>query len=113
MQSLRYFLLTLALLPGTCFLGAQTDFSPDSVHWEAITFTTTDGRETPAERGTFSVPLEYGKENAPRLKLRFVRFRSTNPNPGSPIVYLAGGPGGSGIETAKRSRYDLFQSLRS
>jgi pimeloyl-ACP methyl ester carboxylesterase len=41
-----------------------------------------------------------------------VRFKSTAKNPGPPIVYLAGGPGGSGIFTAKGSRFPLFMALR-
>ncbi|MEP3998882.1 MAG: alpha/beta fold hydrolase, partial [Ekhidna sp.] len=46
------------------------------------------------------------------MQLSFVRFKSTNPNPGSPIVYLSGGPGGSGIGTAKGKRFSLFMNLR-
>jgi pimeloyl-ACP methyl ester carboxylesterase len=46
------------------------------------------------------------------IELAFVRFKSTAKNPGPPIVYLAGGPGGSGIFTAKGSRFPLFMALR-
>src|SRR4029079_1927897 len=44
-------------------------------------------------------------------ELAFVRFKSTAKNPGPPIVYLAGGQGGSGIFTAKGSRFPLFRAL--
>jgi pimeloyl-ACP methyl ester carboxylesterase len=46
------------------------------------------------------------------MTLSFVRFPTTNPNPGRPIVYLAGGPGGSGIGTARGARFPLFMALR-
>ena len=46
------------------------------------------------------------------LNFAFVRFKSTAPNPGSPIIYLAGGPGGSGIVSARGSRFPLFMAMR-
>lgn len=65
-----------------------------------------------AEMGTFSVPLRHGEPDSGRLQLSVVRFRSTAPNPGPPIVYLAGGPGGSAIETARGPRFPYFMALR-
>ncbi|GAA0872296.1 alpha/beta fold hydrolase [Gangjinia marincola] len=65
-----------------------------------------------AELGTFRVPLNRSNTDTTTIPLSFIRFKSTNPNPASPIVYLAGGPGGSGSETAKRNRFELFMKLR-
>ncbi|MEO0557700.1 MAG: alpha/beta hydrolase [Bacteroidota bacterium] len=84
---------------------------------EPYTFETRDGRTAEADLGRFLVPenrqLEDGHPWQGRtLELAFVRFPSTSPNPGPPIVYLAGGPGGSGTRTAQGTRFDLFQSLR-
>jgi pimeloyl-ACP methyl ester carboxylesterase len=52
------------------------------------------------------------KNSADSIQLSFIRFKSTNPNPGNPIVYLSGGPGGSGSGTAKGRRFELFMKLR-
>ena len=41
-----------------------------------------------------------------------MRFRSTSPNPGAPIVYLAGGPGGAGTGAARGTRFPLFMAFR-
>jgi len=76
------------------------------------TFVAEDGREVATEMGEFMVPENRNTPDGRQLTLRFVRFKSTNPNPGSPIVYLAGGPGGSGINAAKYKRHDLFLALR-
>ncbi|GJM07914.1 MAG: alpha/beta hydrolase [Lysobacteraceae bacterium] len=65
-----------------------------------------------AELGRFNVPAHHEDANRGSLDLGFVRFPSTNPNPGHPIVYLAGGPGGSGTGTAKGARFSLFMALR-
>lgn len=46
------------------------------------------------------------------LTLSNVRFPATGENPGAPIVYLAGGPGGSGAATAKGRRFPLFMAMR-
>lgn len=76
------------------------------------TFQARDGRGVQAELGTLTVPLRHARPEGPGLTLRFVRFKSTNPSPGAPIVYLSGGPGGSGIDAARHVRFDLFLALR-
>ncbi len=78
----------------------------------AITFTSGDGQTVAAYKGTFEVTENRQKNNGKTLSLHYVRFPSTHKKPGSPIIYLAGGPGGSGIETAKYSRFDLFMAMR-
>ncbi len=79
---------------------------------EPYTFQTADGKTVEAERGTFKVPENRQHETDKIIELAFVRFKSTNANPGAPIVYLAGGPGGSGSGTARGARFDLFMAFR-
>ena len=83
-----------------------------NVTFEPYTFKAQNGQNVEAELGTLTVPEIRKKDNGKTLKLKFVRFKSTNPKPGSPIVYLAGGPGGSGIGTARGSRFELFMAMR-
>lgn len=80
---------------------------------EPYSFTAMDGTVVAAERGELWVP-ENRNDSASRLiKLVFVRFPSTSASPGAPIVYLAGGPGGSGVDTARGERFPLFMALRA
>lgn len=77
-----------------------------------ITFETVDRRSADAFEGTFTVPENRANPESRTLTLHYVRFPATTDTPGAPIVYLAGGPGGSGINTAKGARFDLFMELR-
>lgn len=65
-----------------------------------------------AELGTFKVPENRIGAKRDSITLSFIRFKSTNPHPASPIVYLAGGPGGSGSGAARQERFELFMKLR-
>ena len=65
-----------------------------------------------AEFGVLTVPENRRSPRSNLIELAFVRFKTTARQPGPPVVYLAGGPGGSGIETARGSRYPLFMALR-
>jgi pimeloyl-ACP methyl ester carboxylesterase len=76
------------------------------------TFENGKGEKTAAEFGTLLVPEKRGDPQSNLIELAFVRFKSTAAKPGPPIVYLAGGPGGSGIGTAMGSRFPLFMAFR-
>lgn len=101
-------LVTSILFTALTFVQGQTD----KLMLEPYTFTNMKGEEVAAELGKFSVPENRQKPDGNTIELHFVRFKSTNPNPSYPIVYLAGGPGGSGINTAKGPRFELFMALR-
>ena len=81
-----------------------------------IEFATTDfylrPSKTRAEEGRLLVPEGRRQPNERTLELRFVRFVAERPGPGAPIVYLAGGPGASGIYSASGDRHELFMKLR-
>ena len=89
----------------TTSVSAQLKIKP-------YTFQNDKEEKVDAEFGTLLVPENRSKPDSNRIELAFVRFKSTAKNPGPPIVYLAGGPGGSGIFTAKGSRFPLFMALR-
>ena len=79
---------------------------------EPYTFTAQNGEKVDAELGRLVVPENRKNPKSNLIELAFVRFKSTSKNPGSPIVYLAGGPGGSGIATARGTRFPLFMAMR-
>jgi pimeloyl-ACP methyl ester carboxylesterase len=85
---------------------------PPVIAFEPYEFAAADGTKVAAERGTFQVSENRDDPNARMINLSFVRFASTSPNPGPPIIYLAGGPGGAGTGTARGPRFPLFMALR-
>ncbi len=104
-------ILSLMLVPlARPSLGA-TGEGPFHLKLEPFVFEAEDGK-VEAKRGTITVPESRSRPDGRTIDLAFVRFRSTSRKPGSPIVYLAGGPGGSGIGAATGSRFPLFQALR-
>lgn len=90
----------------TASLHAQIKFTPH-------TFEAGDGTKVEAELGELRVRENRTKDDSRLITLKFVRFPSTSKTPGSPIVYLAGGPGGSGVEAARGARFPMFQALRA
>jgi len=81
---------------------------------KSIVFTTMDNKTTDAFEGYIEVPENRNKSNSRLIQVKYVRFPATGNKKGSPIVYLSGGPGGSGIDTAKypNFRFPLFMELR-
>jgi pimeloyl-ACP methyl ester carboxylesterase len=81
---------------------------------KAIVFTTMDNKTTDAFEGYIDVPENRNKSNSQLIPVKYVRFPATGNKKGSPIIYLSGGPGGSGIDTAKypNFRFPLFMALR-
>lgn len=70
-------------------------------------------RTIDADEGRLRVPVRHAGPSADSIEIHFVRFKSTSENPGPPIVYLAGGPGGSGTLSSAGDRFDVFQALRA
>lgn len=70
------------------------------------------GKTLQVERGSFQVPENRANKNTRSLTLFYVRLPALTNKPGNPIVYLAGGPGGSATEAAQWPRMALFQALQ-
>lgn len=60
---------------------------------------------------SLQLPENRSVDSSRTIPVKFLRFESRAENPASPIVYLAGGPGGSGISAAKYRRWELFDRL--
>ena len=80
--------------------------------FEPYQFKANNGTVVDAEMGELRVPQNRSKPDSRMLTIRFVRFKSTSANPGPPIVYLAGGPGGAGSGAAMGTRFPMFMAMR-
>ena len=101
------------------FVGVLLGLSAHSIaqdfdhHTEPYEFEPRSGAAVEAELGTFCVPENRSLFMPGKvIRLRYIRFPATTESPGPPIVYLAGGPGGSGTDAAKGSRFKMFDALR-
>lgn len=92
-------LMMIALIMPLCVKGvsAQVSDTASEIRWEPTTGQAVDGSTIEGRLGRIRVPENRGLEEGPLIEIAFVVFPSTNPEPGPPIVYLAGGPGGSGV----------------
>jgi pimeloyl-ACP methyl ester carboxylesterase len=105
------FCLPLILLFSASVKAQETQ--PGKLTIEPYTLRTFDGQEQAAELGQLSVPENRMRPAGRTIKLAFVRLRSTAKEPGSPIVFLAGGPGVPGIVMGQVPIYfRLFDRLR-
>jgi pimeloyl-ACP methyl ester carboxylesterase len=64
------------------------------------------------EKGELTVPENRANPKSRKITIRYQRFPSTAAKPGYPIVYLAGGPGGSGIGALQGTRKALAEAFR-
>ncbi|WP_138510393.1 alpha/beta fold hydrolase [Maricaulis alexandrii] len=77
-----------------------------------IQFTAQSGDSVAAFQGHLDVPENRADPDSRMIRVSYVRFPATTDTPGHPIVYLAGGPGGSGSATARAHRFELFMQMR-
>jgi pimeloyl-ACP methyl ester carboxylesterase len=81
--------------------------------FEPFSLRTYDGRTHEIEIGRLVVP-ESRARRGPTVTVAFFRLKAIGPNPGSPIVFLMGGPGIPASVMAPIPPYwDLFDALRS
>ena len=101
--------MLLLLLAGCfCFTPGQAQ----TITFEPFKLTLINDFTIQAEKGILVVPENHTKPNQNKIELAIVRLKSTSVTPGYPIVYLAGGPGGSGIASLRSPRYAIFKELQ-
>lgn len=87
--------------------------TPRALVFEPYTLQTKAHGAIPAEIAVLEVPRRHSEPDGPRMGLKVVRLRATGGDGRSaPVVYLAGGPGGSGIDTARGPRWPVFDQVR-
>ncbi len=102
----------LALAASVVTSGPGFAQEPPAMTLRPYTFTARSGETVEAQLGTLRVPYDRESADSDTIDLKFVRFPATTDAPGAPLVYLAGGPGGSGIGAARGRRFELFMKLR-
>ncbi len=101
-----------ALFAALALALAAPSYAAAAPNEEAITFEASTGEKVEAFSGTLTVPMNRSNPASGTTELAYVRFPATTDMPGNPVVYLSGGPGGSGIGTAKGPRFPLFMAMR-
>jgi pimeloyl-ACP methyl ester carboxylesterase/cytochrome c-type biogenesis protein CcmH/NrfG len=69
------------------------------------------GETLECEMGRLLAPENRNKKNDRLLDIAFVRMKSASKTPQSPVIFLAGGPGASGIQTGRLP--DYFQTIKA
>lgn len=108
---MRTLILYLLKLAAFTLLGGVT-VSHGIENEKPIVFKSNSGEETDAFEGHFFVAENRNNPNSRKIRVNYVRFPSLGKQTAPPIVYLSGGPGGSGIATAKWRRFPMFMALR-
>jgi pimeloyl-ACP methyl ester carboxylesterase len=83
------------------------------LNWSSASVVTLAGDTIQADSAWLTVPMRHAKPGGPTIQLPVLRMRSTASRPGSPIIYLAGGPGNSGLAALRDpDRGALLTALR-
>lgn len=101
------FVLVLAgMLPRPSVAATPLSFEPHD-------FETMRHGSFAAEVAFLDVPLRHDEPDSARTRLRVLRLPATGGDgSAAPVVYLAGGPGGSGVGTARGPRWPVFDRVR-
>jgi pimeloyl-ACP methyl ester carboxylesterase len=88
----------LLFIQGSVFVCAQ---ERPQIEFKSVELTDASGQKVQAEMGKLRVPENRRNSSSKLIELTVVRLKSRSEKPGSPIFYLAGGPGGSAIGEAR------------
>jgi len=94
----QLFLFLYIFIGLQCINAQQLASTPTS-------FISESGKEVTAEIGTIQVPENRKDLNASIILIHFIKLKSNNPTPNTPIFYLEGGPGSSCTWQASNPRY--------
>ncbi len=105
-------LLLLATISLVALLSTCSSPKTGDLVFAPYLFRTVGGQGIQAQIGRLTVPENRKNSKTRLIQLAFVVLKSTAKNPEAPIVFLAGGPGVSGIEHAKGPRGPVLLALR-
>lgn len=109
-RTFAFFSLTMLAIAVATICEA---YATPRIAWSPYAYELTSGATIEAELGAMDVPAHRGgRATQATIGLRFVRIAAARPNAGLPIIYLAGGPGSSGIEAGRGDRWALIDALR-
>lgn len=86
--------------------------SDDSISSKPTTIAVRDVGVIEGVEYTLKVPENRGADDSRQIALRFVVLPALQPSGAPPVIYLAGGPGGSATGAARSRRWPLFDALR-
>lgn len=95
---------TIGVLSVLCALNASVSRAPapgetpPEIRWEPYSTRGADGQPLEGQLGRIRVPEDRARPDGARIEIAFVRFGTSDPEPGPPVFYLVGGPGPSGVE---------------
>ncbi|MEO8349985.1 MAG: hypothetical protein ABI610_13845, partial [Acidobacteriota bacterium] len=85
---------------------------PGALRFERIVLTPIGvAKPVPAELGRLTVLENRARPDGATIELAFVRLKTSASRPGPPVVWLAGGPGGSGTEDTQGPLYPLLRDI--
>lgn len=112
-MTMRIAIATIAwLVLATRAAGAQQPSAAPGVAIRPGTFLV-GGTPVAVDEGRITVPANRASGRPATLALAFVRFRSTASAPGSPIVFLAGGPGDAATRAFRGMPVEYLDQLRA
>src|SRR5262245_5108253 len=104
----------LIVLVGFSLVAHTQSHRAGDLTLEPYSFRTFDGSDHPAELGHLWVRENRRRPSGRLIQIAFVRLKSTAQKPGSPVVFLPGGPGIPGTAMARVPvYYELFQKLQA
>ena len=106
-------MIAAALAASATAVHSKPVLAKSHIRWAPYQLELQSGEKWTGELGMLDVPLLRRAPTKGHLTLRFARLPATAKADGPPIVYLAGGPGSSGIEAATGARSRLFERLRA
>ncbi|HMV50394.1 MAG TPA: alpha/beta fold hydrolase, partial [Blastocatellia bacterium] len=91
--------------------SAAVKRAPGLVSLTPSSYQSFDGETIECETGRLFVPENRKKKDSRLIELAFLRIKTKAAQPLTPVVWLSGGPGGSGIVNMKVGEY--FQALKA
>jgi pimeloyl-ACP methyl ester carboxylesterase len=82
------------------------------LQWGASMLTSNAGELIAADTTSISLPERTDRPAGARVRLPVMRLRSSSATPGAPLVFVAGGPGESGLVTARGELFPYLAALR-